>query len=169
MIGRARDGKAPHVKIRLDVKAVPGLKSSTVWGSFPGTTDETIYVIAHRDGWFEGSNDNGTGVATMIGLAEYFAKIPKEQRRRTIYFLGTTGHHDGTAESGAWLRAAQRSVRQDRADHQLRTHRRHRNDPQHGLRAEIQLGFHADLVHRRQPQAGRHRGRRLPLFRRPHQ
>jgi len=103
MIGRARNGKAPHVKIRLDVTSVPGLKSSTVWGSLPGTTDETIYVIANRDGWFEGSNDNGTGVATMLGLAEYFAKIPKEQRRRTIYFLGSTGHHDGSAETGAWL------------------------------------------------------------------
>jgi hypothetical protein len=103
MIGRARNGKAPHVKIRLDVTSVPALKSSTVWGSLPGTTDETIYILAHRDGWFEGSNDNGTGVATMIGLADYFAKIPKERRRRTIYFLGTTGHHDGTAESGTWL------------------------------------------------------------------
>ncbi len=103
MIGRARNGKAPHVKIRLDVQAVSGLKSSTVWGSLPGTTDETIYIIGHRDGWFEGSNDNGTGVATMVGLADYFAKLPKEQRRRTIYFLGSTGHHDGTAETGAWL------------------------------------------------------------------
>jgi hypothetical protein len=103
MIGRARDTKAPRVKLRLDVKAVPGMKSSTVWGALPGTTDETIYIIAHRDGWFEGSNDNGTGVATMLGLADYFAKIPKEQRRRTIYFLGSTGHHDGTAETGAWL------------------------------------------------------------------
>ena len=40
----------------------------------------------------------------MIGLAEYFAKVPKEQRRRSIIFLGTSGHHDNGAESGAWLR-----------------------------------------------------------------
>ncbi len=103
MINQSRDRKPPRVKITLDVKQVPGLKSSTVWGSLPGTTDETIFVIAHRDGWFEGANDNGTGVATMLGLAEYFSKIPKEKRRRTIQFLGTTGHHDGGAESGAWL------------------------------------------------------------------
>lgn len=103
MLGRARSGKPPRVRVHLDVKSVPGLKSSTVWGSLPGTTDESIYVIAHRDGWFEGANDNGTGVATMIGLAGYFSKIPQSQRRRSIYFLGTTGHHDGTAESGAWL------------------------------------------------------------------
>jgi hypothetical protein len=93
----------PHVKIRLAVNMVPNLKTSTVWGSLPGTTDETVVIVAHRDGWFEGANDNGTGVATMIGLAEYFAKIPKEQRRRSIIFLGSSGHHDGAALSGRWL------------------------------------------------------------------
>ena len=103
LIGHARGGQAPHVKIRLDVAMVPNLKTATIWGTLPGATDETIYLVAHRDGWFEGANDNGTGVATMLGLAEYFAKIPKEQRRRTMIFLGTSGHHDGTAESGAWL------------------------------------------------------------------
>jgi hypothetical protein len=96
-------GSAPHVKVRLDVNMVPNLKTSTVWGTLPGSTDENVVIVAHRDGWFEGANDNGTGVATMIGLAEYFAKIPKEQRRRTIIFLGTSGHHDGAALSGKWL------------------------------------------------------------------
>ncbi|HYL35361.1 MAG TPA: M28 family peptidase [Bryobacteraceae bacterium] len=103
MIGQARGGAAPHVKLRLDVKTVPGLKTGTVWGTLPGATDENITIVAHRDGWFEGSNDNGTGVATMLGLAEYFAKTPKEQRRRTIRFLGTSGHHDNAAMSGRWL------------------------------------------------------------------
>jgi hypothetical protein len=103
MIGQARGAQSPHVKLRLDVKMVSGLKTATVWGSLPGTSDENIVIVAHRDGWFEGSNDNGTGIATMIGLAEYFAKIPKEQRRRTITFLGTSGHHDNAAMSGRWL------------------------------------------------------------------
>jgi hypothetical protein len=103
LIGKSRGGAAPRVKINLDVTMEPGLKTSTVWGTLPGMTDETVIVTAHRDGWFEGANDNGTGVATMLGLAEYFAKVPKEQRRRTIIFLGTSGHHDGTAESGTWL------------------------------------------------------------------
>ncbi|HXI31988.1 MAG TPA: M28 family peptidase [Vicinamibacterales bacterium] len=98
-------GAAPHVKIALDVDRVPNLKSGTVWATLPGTTDEQAMVVAHRDGWFEGANDNAAGVATMLGIAEYFAKIPKEQRRRTVVFLGTTGHHNSTAESGAWLAA----------------------------------------------------------------
>jgi DNA-binding beta-propeller fold protein YncE len=105
MIGNARGGPPPHVKLELDVAMTPNLKTSTVWGTLPGTADENIVVVAHRDGWFEGANDNGTGVATLVGLAEYFAKIPAAERRRTITFLGTTGHHDGTAESGTWLAA----------------------------------------------------------------
>ena len=100
----AASGATPaHLKIRLDVDMTPNLKSATIWGSLPGTTDETIFVVAHRDGWFEGANDNAAGVATMIGLAEYFAKIPQAQRRRTITFLGTTGHHNSGAQSGTWL------------------------------------------------------------------
>ena len=57
-------------------------------------TDETIYVIAHRDGLFDAAGDNASGVASMLGLAEYFAKIPKSQRRRTMVFIGTDGHHN---------------------------------------------------------------------------
>src|SRR5262245_61731742 len=98
-------GAPPRVKISLEVDRTPGLKSGTVWATLPGATDEQVIVVAHRDGWFEGANDNAAGVATMLGLAEYFSKIPKAQRRRTIVFLGTTGHHNSTAESGAWLLA----------------------------------------------------------------
>jgi hypothetical protein len=103
MIARSPGGAAPRLKLQLDVKMVPNLKTATIWGTLPGTTDENIMVVAHRDGWFEGANDNGTGVATLLGIAEHFAKIPAAERRRTITFVGSTGHHDGTAESGTWL------------------------------------------------------------------
>ncbi len=66
-------------------------------------TDETIFVVAHRDGWFEAANDNGTGMATAIGLADFFARVPREQRPRTITFLGTSGHHNNGSRSGTWL------------------------------------------------------------------
>jgi Peptidase family M28 len=103
LIAKSAGGAAPHVKLKLDVNMVPGLKTATIWGTLPGTSDENIMVVAHRDGWFEGANDNGTGIATLLGIAEYFAKVPASQRRRTITFIGSTGHHDGTAESGTWL------------------------------------------------------------------
>jgi len=94
LIGGASAGNPPHVKIALDADWLPNQKSTLVWGTLPGETDETIYVIAHRDGFFDAAGDNASGVATMLGLAEYFAKLPKSQRRRTIVFLGTDGHHN---------------------------------------------------------------------------
>ncbi len=103
VIGAQAKGAAPRVRVRLDVQMVPDLKTGTVWGSLAGTTDEKVFVVAHRDGWFEGANDNASGVATLIGLAEHFAKIPAAQRRRTITFLGTTGHHNSGANSGLWF------------------------------------------------------------------
>src|SRR4051794_2387100 len=59
MVGAASAGQPVHVRIKMDVQQVPGLKSGTVWGKLPGTTDETIYIEAHRDGWFEAATDNG--------------------------------------------------------------------------------------------------------------
>ncbi|HEX4118072.1 MAG TPA: M28 family peptidase [Rhizomicrobium sp.] len=92
MIGGA--SAPPHVRIRLDANWLSNQKSYLVWGTLPGATDETIYVIAHRDGFFDAAGDNATGIATMLGLAEYFSKVPKAQRRRTIVFLGMDGHHN---------------------------------------------------------------------------
>jgi hypothetical protein len=103
MIAHAPSGQPVHLKLKMDVRQVPGLKTGTVWGKLPGTTDETIYIEAHRDGWFEAATDNASGVATQLGLAEYLAKIPQAQRRRTIIFLGTSGHHNSGTNSAAWL------------------------------------------------------------------
>src|SRR5262245_20137453 len=93
LIGKSPAGSSPHLKIRLDAKWAADQKSFLVWGTLPGATDETIYVIAHRDGWFHASGDNASGVATMLGLAEYYARVPRNQRRRTMIFIGTDGHH----------------------------------------------------------------------------
>lgn len=103
LIGQSPADNPPHVKVRLDIQMVPNLKTGTVWGTLPGATDETIYIMAHLDGWFESGTDNASGVATMVGLAEYFAKIPKAKRRRTIVFFGATGHHNGMNVTGTWV------------------------------------------------------------------
>lgn len=103
MIARAPAGQPVHLRLKMDVKQIPGLKSGTVWGTLKGTTDENIYVEAHRDGWFEAATDNASGVATLLGVAEYFAKMPASARRRTIIFVGTSGHHNSGPNSAAWL------------------------------------------------------------------
>jgi hypothetical protein len=106
LIASLQPGQTAHVKATLDVEMVPNLKTALVWGTLPGATDETIYIVAHRDGWFEASGDNAGGVAAMVGLAEYYSKVPQPQRQRTIVFMGLDGHHNtgqGAAVGGVWL------------------------------------------------------------------
>jgi hypothetical protein len=58
--------------------------------------------MAHQDGYFEGAQDNASGMAMMLALAEHYAKIPREKRRRTLMFVGTAGHHVGSPQA-QWL------------------------------------------------------------------
>jgi Peptidase family M28 len=94
-------GKEQPVKVHLKMAGEmrPGLKTASVLGTLPGTTDEEIMIIAHIDAFFEGALDNGSGVAVMMGLLEHFAKVPQAQRRRNIRFLASAGHHGGPGTS----------------------------------------------------------------------
>jgi hypothetical protein len=105
LIETASPQQPPRVKLTLATKMVAGLKTTNVWGVLPGATDEKIIISAHRDGFFEGASDNASGVATMIGVAEHFAKIPKAQRRRTLMFVGIPGHHGVTDVGVNWITA----------------------------------------------------------------
>jgi hypothetical protein len=90
------------VRVRLATEMRRGLRDASVWGVLPGATNEDIIIMAHHDSYFYGSLDNASGMSVMLGLAEYFSKIPKEQRRRTIRFVTTSGHHAGSLGT-AWL------------------------------------------------------------------
>jgi len=97
-------GQTARVKARFEMQRVPNLMSALVWGTLPGATDETIYLIAHRDGWFDAAGDNASGVASMVALAEYYAKVPRAERRRTIVFVGLDGHHNSGPGAGVGRR-----------------------------------------------------------------
>lgn len=97
-------GQAASVSATLEVQRVPNLKSALVWGTIKGSSDETIYLIAHRDGWFDAAGDNASGVASILGLAEFYAKQPLAQRRRTLVFVGLDGHHNSGPGAGVGRR-----------------------------------------------------------------
>ena len=88
-----------------------GLKTASVWGTLPGTTDEDIIIIAHLDGYFDAALDNASGLAVMVGLLEHFSKVPQAQRRRNIRFLGSAGHHGGPGRAGCMTTRTPRSPR----------------------------------------------------------
>jgi hypothetical protein len=95
-------GAALKTRLRWNVETVSGLKAANVIGVLPGRTDENIVVLAHTDGFFEGANDDAAGTALLVGLAEHFAKRPRDQRRRTMYFVASPDHHGGDL-GGRWL------------------------------------------------------------------
>jgi hypothetical protein len=88
-----------RVKVRLTTEMRTGLKTPSVYGTLPGTTDENVLVLAHMDGWFDAALDNASGLSVMTTLAEHFAKVPRAERRRNIVFIGTAGHHVGSPNS----------------------------------------------------------------------
>jgi hypothetical protein len=89
-------GQSVKLKMKVSVERKNGLTSSNVWGTLPGMTDENIIVIAHQDGYYEASLDNASGQSVMMTLLDYFSQVPKEQRRRSITFVATAGHHVGS-------------------------------------------------------------------------
>jgi Zn-dependent M28 family amino/carboxypeptidase len=54
------------------------------------------------DGYFEAALDNASGLSVMMTLLDHFAKVPKAERRRSIRFIGTAGHHVGSP-GARWL------------------------------------------------------------------
>ncbi len=93
---------AVQANLRLDVEMRQGLTSASVWGTLPGTSDEDILVMAHMDGYFEAALDNASGLAVMMAVLEHFSQVPPAQRRRSIKFIGTAGHH-ASSPGAAWL------------------------------------------------------------------
>ena len=105
----AAAGQGVRTRVRWKVERVAGLKAVNVVGVLPGQTDENIVMISHTDAFFEGATDNAAGTAALIGTAEYFAKIPRAQRRRTMYFIATPDHHGGDL-GGRWIHDNMQSV-----------------------------------------------------------
>ncbi len=99
------NNQAPTLRMRLAVETRTGLRTANVWGVLPGATDEHVAVMAHTDAFFEGAMDNASGMATLIALAEHYAKVPKAQRRRTMTFFTTSAHHSPSGENAGirWI------------------------------------------------------------------
>src|SRR5207253_4191172 len=92
-------GQAPRMDFRLAVELRTGQKTASVFGELSSAGAENIAVMAHTDSFFEGAMDNASGIATMIALAEHYARISKGQRRRTMTFFTTSAHHSPSGEN----------------------------------------------------------------------
>lgn len=66
-----------------------------IFGVLPGKSEETIVVSTHHDSAFKGATEDGTGVAMVLAMAETWARVPAEDREKTLLFITTTGHFYG--------------------------------------------------------------------------
>lgn len=112
---RERLGQGEKITVTLDYQThtESGHTGETVLGTLPGTSDETIMIISHIDGYFQAASDNGSGMAVMMGLIRHFASIPREQRRRNLVFVSSLGHHSGPG--AGWLHDEKESALADTA------------------------------------------------------
>jgi hypothetical protein len=84
-------GQTITARVSATSKEMTGLQSANGVATIPGKTDRTVLINAHADAYFTGADDNGGGVATLLALARYFAKMP--QPERTLVFIVSAGHH----------------------------------------------------------------------------
>ena len=106
VIGKAANaGVLDRLKIAMSLASTEqrGLTSANGVATIPGRLPTRIIINAHADGYFQGGDDNASGLAVLIGLAKYFARQPKPNH--TLMFVASGGHH-GPGNGPASLVAA---------------------------------------------------------------
>ncbi|MFA6200864.1 MAG: M28 family peptidase [Bacteroidales bacterium] len=95
---------AKKIKIDVDNEFLKDYKSSNVIAQIKGksSTDSTIVFVAHydhlghlgKDIYYQGANDNASGTAMLLSLAEYYSK-KENTPNYTIVFLSVAGEEVG--------------------------------------------------------------------------
>lgn len=96
MIAKTATVKPLRAHIKLSSGPRQGLTTQNVFGMIAGTSDEYLMMTAHTDAYFDGAYDNASGLATLVALAEYYARPGAPVPRRNLLFIGTGAHHSGT-------------------------------------------------------------------------
>jgi aminopeptidase YwaD len=88
--------------VDIDNKVVSNFKTANVCGFVKGTAapDSFVFITAHYDhlggmgatAYFPGANDNASGIALLLNLAQYYVKNPQ---RYSIGFICFTGEEAG--------------------------------------------------------------------------
>lgn len=106
-----------RVRLTLDAELLPGATAHNVVGTLPGRRRTAPIVVAgHHDGWFTGSFDDATGVASTLAIAKAMrdaGHVPEHP----IVFGSHTGEEHGLADSAFdWLIGASWQVNEEHRD-----------------------------------------------------
>jgi hypothetical protein len=90
---RALAGSGAKATVVLEAEVTPDTPTDTLVATLPGASaDEVIIVNTHTDGPNATEENGALGI---LALMQYFARIPKSERRRTIVCPLTSGHFAG--------------------------------------------------------------------------
>jgi len=67
------------------------------------SSDRTILLMAHLDSFFTGANDDASGMAALVGVAQRLSQIPQNRRKARFLFASMSAHHDEAAGMRAFL------------------------------------------------------------------
>ena len=71
-----------------------------VMGTLRGKSDDWIIIHCHHDGAWASAVEGASGIALVLAQAEYWSKVPVNERPHNMLFMGDSGHLIGVA--GAW-------------------------------------------------------------------
>jgi carboxypeptidase Q len=140
-------GLTPRVRFNIQNTFTNGpVESANVVGEIRGReSPEQVFVVgAHLDSWdlSEGSTDNGTGSASVLGAADAITRSGMKPRR-TIRFVLFTGEEQGLDGSFAYVKQHRSELANHLGDLVL--------DEGQGPVSEFQMGGRDDLVASFQP------------------
>src|SRR3984957_6662032 len=140
-------GIAPHVRFNIQNTFTNGpVETANVVGEIRGTEhpEQILVVGGHLDSWdlAEGTTDNGSGTATVLGAADSIVRSG-ERPRRTIRFVLFTGEEQGLDGSFAYIKQHQAEMANHLGDLVL--------DAGQGAVKGFQLGGRDDLIPAFQP------------------
>ena len=140
-------GLKPRARFNIQNTFTNGpVESANVVGEIRGRENpEQVFVVgAHLDSWdlSEGSTDNGTGSASVLGAADAIVRSGMKPRR-TIRFVLFTGEEQGLDGSFAYVKQHKSELANHLGDLVL--------DEGQGPVSEFQLGGRDDLVASFQP------------------
>ncbi len=92
---RLAAGEKINITAHLNAPPLKDVKTAYHWAYLPGKSDEQIMIQMHTDGYFQAAEDNASGMASGLELARHYAKLPIDQRPRSMVFLMFPDHHHG--------------------------------------------------------------------------
>ncbi len=87
-------GGKPMAKMVMEGSRQEAVGRAVV-GTLPGQSMDTILVTSHHDSAWNGAVEDGSGAASVLAQAQYFASKPASARQKTMLFTTMDSHWTG--------------------------------------------------------------------------